>query len=127
MSELPQGWADAVIADVIDHFVSIDPTSAPGQRFRYVDIGSINNKTQEIADPKSFLGRDAPSRARRVIRTGDTLFSTVRTYLKNIAQVPEELNGELTSTGIEPPRLYRRPQLLRGWGYDEQDDEQVLA
>jgi len=27
----------------------------------------------------------------------------------------------------EPRRVFRRPQLLIGWGYDEQDDEQVLA
>lgn len=100
MNELPGGWTEASIADVTTPFVSVDPTKTPDQAFRYVDIGSIDNKTQTITDPKSFLGRDAPSRARRLIRTGDTLFSTVRTYLKNIALVPRELDGELTSTGI---------------------------
>jgi type I restriction enzyme S subunit len=100
MSGLPESWAEASIADVITPFASVDPTKTPKQTFRYVDIGSIDNKTQMVSNPKSFLGRDAPSRARRIIRTGDTLFSTVRTYLKNIALVPEELNGELTSTGI---------------------------
>jgi type I restriction enzyme S subunit len=100
VSELPQGWVEASIADVTMPFASIDPTKTPEQKFRYADIGSIDNKTHTITDPKSFLGHDAPSRARRLIRTGDTLFSTVRTYLKNIALVPEDLDGELTSTGI---------------------------
>ncbi|TPL19438.1 hypothetical protein FJ952_11090 [Mesorhizobium sp. B2-4-10] len=100
MSELPHSWTEASIVEVTTPFMSVDPTKTPDRAFRYVDIGSIDNKMQAITDPKSFLGRDAPSRARRLIRTGDTLFSTVRTYLKNIAMVPEELNGELTSTGI---------------------------
>jgi type I restriction enzyme S subunit len=100
VSQLPQGWAEASIADVTMPFASIDPTKTPEQEFRYADIGSIDNKTQTITDPKFFLGHDAPSRARRLIRAGDTLFSTVRTYLKNIALVPEDLDGELTSTGI---------------------------
>jgi len=100
MSNMPQGWEEATIADVTTAFVSIDPTKIPDQTFRYVDIGSIDNKSQTIADPKSFTGKEAPSRARRVIQADDTLFSTVRTYLKNIALVPAELSGELTSTGI---------------------------
>lgn len=100
MSELPESWAEASIANVTMPFVTIDPTKTPEKTFRYVDIGSIDNKTQTVAIPKSFLGRDAPSRARRVIHAGDTLFSTVRTYLKNIALVPDNLDGEVTSTGI---------------------------
>jgi hypothetical protein len=28
---------------------------------------------------------------------------------------------------IEPPRVCRRPQLLRGWGYDGEDVEPLLA
>lgn len=100
MNELPHSWVVSSIAEVTTPFMSVDPTKTPDRAFRYVDIGSIDNETQTITDPKSFIGRDAPSRARRLIRTGDTLFSTVRTYLKNIAMVPDELNGELTSTGI---------------------------
>lgn len=100
MSQLPKGWSNAKISDVTLPFASIDPTKAPTKKFSYVDIGAIDNTTFSISNPKTFLGSEAPTRARRVIKTGDTLFSTVRTYLKNIAIVPQDLDGELTSTGI---------------------------
>lgn len=99
MTGLPVGWASIAVRDVIEDYDTIDPQRMPDQRFAYVDIGAIDNSVQKITDPKEFLGKDAPSRARRVIRTGDVLFSTVRTYLKNVAQVPPELDGQLTSTG----------------------------
>lgn len=100
MSELPKGWEELPIGQVILPFKSTDPTKEPSKEFRYIDIGSIDNSCQAITDPKSFKGKDAPSRARRVVQEGDVLFSTVRTYLKNIATVPSELSGALTSTGI---------------------------
>jgi type I restriction enzyme S subunit len=100
MSELPLGWTETTIGEVVEPYVRIDPTKQPDTEFCYVDIGAIDKSTQTIGEPKSFLGRDAPSRARRVIHEGDVLFSTVRTYLKNIAAVPPELDGALTSTGI---------------------------
>jgi len=100
MSELPTGWVEATIGEVTLPFVSVNPTKEPNAEFRYVDIGSIDKSNQTIGEHKLFAGSDAPSRARRVIHEGDVLFSTVRTYLKNIAAVPDHLDGALTSTGI---------------------------
>lgn len=100
MGDLPHSWAEAKIADAVKAYQTADPTRSPDAAFRYVDIGAIDNSCQRITDPKNFKGKDAPSRARRVIASGDVLFSTVRTYLKNVAMVPEHLDGELTSTGI---------------------------
>ena len=100
MMGLPRGWANVAVRHVVDDYDTINPQRTPDQNFAYVDIGAIDNSVQKIKAPKEFLGKDAPSRARRVIKTDDVLFSTVRTYLKNVARVPPELDGQLTSTGI---------------------------
>jgi type I restriction enzyme, S subunit len=100
MSELPERWKAVRIRDVVHAVENVDPTKTPQKFFKYIDIGSIDNQTQSIRAPKIILGKDAPSRARRRIHAGDVLFSTVRTYLKNIAVVPQELDGSVTSTGI---------------------------
>ena len=100
MKGLPTGWANVSVRDVVDDYDTIDPQKTPDRQFAYVDISAIDNSVQRITAPKEFFGKDAPSRARRVIRADDVLFSTVRTYLKNVARVPAELDGQLTSTGI---------------------------
>jgi type I restriction enzyme, S subunit len=43
---------------------------------------------------------DAPSRARRILRTGDTILSTVRTYLKAILFIDDALDGFICTTGF---------------------------
>jgi len=117
MSGLPNGWCEVSIADVTKPFVLADPLKTPDQTFKYVDIGSIDNKSKTISNPKIIKGAEAPSRARRVIHAGDTLFSTVRTYLKNIALVPDELDGQLTSTGMSilRPNEAIDPKYLFNW------------
>ncbi len=97
---IPAGWATTTVGDVTDSFTTVDPKKEPDRDFTYVDIGSIDNATQRIVAPKAFKGAAAPSRARRLLREGDVLFSTVRPYLKNVAAVPAQLDGCLTSTGI---------------------------
>lgn len=100
MSTLLAGWALQTIADVTLPFQTIDPTKEPSREFIYIDIGAIDNSNQTIAAPRTICGKDAPSRARRVVKSGDVLFSTVRTYLRNIAVVTDQFDGALASTGL---------------------------
>jgi type I restriction enzyme S subunit len=65
----------------------------------YVDISAVN-ELGTISKPEIVRFADAPSRARRVVRSGDVLVSTVRTYLKAIAHVSKAAENMICSTGF---------------------------
>lgn len=77
-----------------------DPRKNPNKSFRYVDISSIDRDLKVITSTPEILGSDAPSRARKEIREGDILVSTVRPNLNTVALVPSELDGQVASTGF---------------------------
>ena len=77
-----------------------DPRKTPDWMFYYIDIASVSNKTFKILGSKQYIGADAPSRARKVIRENDVIFATTRPYLKSIARVPAKLDGYICSTGF---------------------------
>jgi type I restriction enzyme S subunit len=72
----------------------------PNEEFLYIDISSIEEGTGSILEVKKILGKNAPSRARRVIHANDVIMSTVRPYLKSIAIIPEEYDNQICSTGF---------------------------
>ena len=100
LCELPRGWAVTTLADICLPVEKIRPKTTPDRSFTYLDIASIDNSQFRFVSPKVILGKDAPSRARQKVKSGNVLFSTVRTYLKNIAMVPPEFDGEVASTGF---------------------------
>ena len=72
--------------------------TAPNYEFRYVDIGSVTLQNG-IEHYQGFSFEDAPSRARRIVRTGDVIVSTVRTYLKAVASIRDD-KDVIASTGF---------------------------
>ena len=60
----------------------ISETTPPTFTFSYVDIGSVTFE-HGIGELEELIFEDSPSRARRVVTDGDTIISTVRTYLKD--------------------------------------------
>lgn len=65
----------------------------------YVDISSVS-LTDGIKHKEELLFENAPSRARRVVKSGDVLVSTVRTYLKAITYVESAEENLIASTGF---------------------------
>jgi type I restriction enzyme S subunit len=93
-------WPRVRLGDLCAEKEWATPAANPELPFEYVDIASVCNQRFEISHPKTLLGRDAPSRARKRIRGGDVLVATTRPYLRSIARVPAELDGQVCSTGL---------------------------
>ena len=71
----------------------------PLREVLYVDIGSID-PSKGITTTVEMAFEDAPSRARRLVRDGDTIVSTVRTYLRAVAPVHDPPPELVVSTGF---------------------------
>ncbi len=98
--KLPDSWAWSYIGNVTLPVEKVDPSLRPDYEINYLDISSIDNNVNRVIEGKSYLGKEAPSRARQLIIKDDILFSTVRTYLKNIAKVPGKYDNQIASTGF---------------------------
>ncbi len=101
--ELPKGWAMATIGDLCAPIEKTDPQKwVRDTSFTYFDISSIDSNHHQVREGREIPASAAPSRARQMVQPGDVLFSTVRTYLENIARVPAKAGDLplLASTGF---------------------------
>lgn len=89
------------LGDVVEKATGArNPAKTPDSSFIYVDVAAVDNTEKRIVGARSISGYEAPSRARKVIRTGDILVSTVRPNLNAVALVPATLNDQVASTGF---------------------------
>ena len=97
----PTGWRWVRLGEVCEKQTGIrDPRTEPETIFRYVDITSVNNVQKCITEARTVLGKDAPSRARQVIRAKDIIVATTRPNLNAVTLVPTELDNQICSTGF---------------------------
>jgi type I restriction enzyme S subunit len=75
-------------------------TTDPEYSFKYIDISSVDNLGAIAIPDQLTLFAQAPSRARRRATAGSTVVSTVRTYLRAIAQVKPSDENLIFSTGF---------------------------
>ena len=95
---VPRGWRVGTLAD-LSH---LNPESWSAKNHpesvAYVDLA--NAKDNEIASVTDFEFDEAPSRARRVLRDGDTIVGTVRPGNRSFAFIHEPVSNLTASTGF---------------------------
>lgn len=67
--------------------------------FDYIDIGSVKFG-EGIISRENMNFKVAPSRARRIVKEGDVIISSVRTYLRAIAKIEKSDVPQIVSTGF---------------------------
>lgn len=100
LKEVPDHWSVKRIKNIATYNdEALDEKTDPDLKIEYVDISSVSLiKGIEKSEPMAF--EKAPSRARRKVKHGDIIVSTVRTYLKAIAPVHHPPEHLIVSTGF---------------------------
>lgn len=93
------GWQTKTLGEVLVKTETTNPLQSPDVEFEYIDVSSVSNQTFCIEETQKLKGKDAPSRARRLVKARDIIFATIRPTLQRIAIVPESLDQQVCSTG----------------------------
>ncbi len=100
LEEVPVHWEVRrlkYLATVNDE--ALAESTDPDVEIAYVDIGNVDS-VEGITGGEELVFEDAPSRARRIVRQGDVIISTVRTYLRAIARIEAADANIIVSTGF---------------------------
>jgi len=100
--ELPKGWEIKTLKELTLKVEKVKRKEVDDrEEIIYLDIGGLDNNFNKIENYKTYKWKDAPSRAQQIVKLNDVLFSTVRTYMKNIAIVDKEIfYNQIASSGF---------------------------
>jgi len=92
---------------------SLSNSTDPNYELNYIEISDVNSKGV-IEKSTPYIFSESPSRCRRIVQRGDVIVSTVRTYLKSIGLIEEEVEDLICSTGFSvlTPRENINPKYL---------------
>lgn len=96
--EIPESWEWVRLNGIVCN----NGQEKPQCKFSYIDIGSIDNVHQKLNQNENIVeAKDAPSRARKIVKYGDIIYSTVRPYLHNMCIIDKEFCFKpIASTGF---------------------------
>jgi type I restriction enzyme S subunit len=100
IGEIPEHWDTIPIKFIMScNDETLPESTHPETKIQYIEISDVS-ENQGITSIQEIKFSDAPSRARRIVKDGDIIISTVRTYLRAIATIKEPRENTVVSTGF---------------------------
>ncbi|GAB4117271.1 MAG: hypothetical protein Kow00103_13800 [Candidatus Caldatribacteriota bacterium] len=99
IKKYPNGF-DKLLKYIENVKPNFDPTRYPEHTFSYVELADIDSSIGVIHSENKIKGEEAPSRARRILKKGDVIVSSVEGSLEKVALIDKEHDGCLASTGF---------------------------
>ncbi|MFA0626573.1 restriction endonuclease subunit S [Vibrio sp. 10N.222.49.A3] len=95
---IPEGWSQGVIADIAKLNAKSWTKKNQPEQVHYVDLANTKNGVIETVTSYDFS--EAPSRARRILNSGDTIVGTVRPGNRSFAFIGDTEQPLTGSTGF---------------------------
>lgn len=96
--DIPDNWKWIKLGNIVYNWGQMTPK----EPFSYIDISSIDNKNQKLSTEETIImPESAPSRARKIVKREDIIYSTVRPYLHNTCIINKDFSYlPIASTGF---------------------------
>jgi len=98
LGPIPSGWHAGELGDVVSMNIRSRLPEYPHREIKYVDIASVTRGRLEAAAPMPLDA--APSRARRLVKDGDVIWSCVRPNRRSYLRIDHPPDNLVVSTGF---------------------------
>lgn len=102
-------WEEVTLGSVCEKTTNIKWKKHIGVNFKYIDLSSVSRVTLKITSDSIINHENAPSRAKKIIKTDDVIFATTRPTLKRVTIINDKYNNQICSTGF----VILRPNKLK--------------
>jgi type I restriction enzyme S subunit len=100
---VPKGWEVKRVGDVFSvNEETLGAGTKPSLYFRYIELELVDTQQIQYEKASAYVFAEAPGRARRILKNGNFLFSTVRPNLLGFAKfdLPQTQEQWVGSTGL---------------------------
>ena len=97
---IPEEWSIKTVEDIaVINSETLKEKTDPNYSFHYLDLSSVDKGKISLPKEKIFY-KDAPSRAKRILKTNDVIMATVRPNLQAFAIANFNIKDIICSTGF---------------------------